>query len=125
MKNQLLLLSVLLLFASCGQSPQRVLVFNVRSIDVGTVQKGDSAVFHITVRNDHPDSAVFIKGITESCSCVSNDIPMPVEIRPQSSRKFTFTYHGKGDTGRFTQSVFFHTDTDSLFQKVVVSGKVQ
>lgn len=125
MINHVWRLSILLLLASCGQSQKRMLVFDVRSLDIGTIKKGDSAVFHITVTNNHPDSSVFIKGITESCSCVSDDTPMPVHIKAQGSRQFTFTYHGKEDTGRFTQSIFFHTDTDSLFQKVVVSGVVQ
>lgn len=125
MKNYFLRLSFLVVFASCVHAQKRMLVFDFRNIDIGTIKKRDSAVFHIRVNNHHPDSSVFITGITESCNCVTNDILMPVHVRPQSSRQFTFKYYGKEDTGRFTQSIFFHTDTDSLFQKVVVSGVVQ
>jgi hypothetical protein len=120
-----MVLAALLIYslASCQTKNTATLRIDKTEIDLGHIKTETSRPFQVCVSNPG-DKDISILGVSESCSCVSDSLKLPVVLTPHQSMCIQFHYRSKKDKGSVHESIFISTNTDSLLHKIVVKGVV-
>jgi hypothetical protein len=107
-----------------GREQPNTVRFDVIRINLGTMDSGSTRPFKVCLSNPSQSKQIHILGVSESCECVRNNVKLPMTLNPSDSICISFLYQNKKSRGEFDESIFFHSDTDSPFQKITVFGVI-
>ncbi|MBS1629762.1 MAG: DUF1573 domain-containing protein [Bacteroidetes bacterium] len=122
MKSVTSIAIIFLLFPSCKQKSYSNLQFDRITVELGNVDGQIGSHFQIGLTNPNVDSSITLLGVSESCSCVTDSLKLPLIIKPKERISVSFNYRSPKSKGPFRQKIFFHSDGDSVLQKVTVAG---
>jgi hypothetical protein len=120
------IIGVLSIFSllGCGAENATTLTIDNRRIELGVFRSEVPQSFQICVSNP-TNGIISILGVSESCSCVSDSLELPIVIAPYKSTCIQFHYLSKSNKGYFNESIFLSTNTDSVLQRIIVKGVVE
>lgn len=130
LKKQIIPLQFLISFWLIGctniSKESNHLSIHPRHINIGNVQHNVIIPVKVLLSNNSVDSITLL-GISESCTCIYDSIQLPIIISPKTSTEVRLSYQNMDTAiyGAFSQKIVLHTNADSTFQHILITGTLE